>query len=451
MKPMLKSDLWLSRKPRRAQSTIGRCLLIASLWLAVRTSQAETPMVRDGDSGRLLSDTSGRISEILLHFDEDLDAELGRAYCDLFNALEGDVTIRVLCSTEAAARRFAAEWGDAATAHGRNVDVINVGMKLSIWSRDRCIPRTTGGVVYRAPSFVPTASPYYEFEKQNDLRSQRMLFRGLLGPSVLRSWLHLEGGNVVANDRHVFIGANVLEENDSDPGDPQLEAELNRVCGRPWKLIGGDHEELPWDHVDMYLTPIGQDTVLVASATAGRAFYMAHCDEAGRGSTDEPERALDEIAEQVRRLGYRVLRIPAVFHAEGDWVMTYNNVLMESRGGRNTVIMPRYNVPEMDDAAASAYARLGYDVRTVDVTGIYEFGGALRCVVNVLARTDDVRGRQHERGTPVARRGRLRLHDVSTFVPRRVTRIYGHRDGQLPDVWTISPQADTATPAESAH
>jgi len=423
----------------------GIALLVALAPLVVANTavHAEPKAQESPEAGQILSDTSGRITEVLLHFDDEIAEELAPVYRDLFEGLGEGVRVRVLCESAMSAQRFAETWTDLGTRDQRDVDVVNVGMPLSIWARDRCIARTRGDAVQRSASFVPSANPYYEFEKHNDLRTQRMLCRGLLGPSVLRSWLQLEGGNVIANGKRVFIGANVAEENDCELPDPQLRRELGRICGREFHLVGEKIDYLPWDHVDMYITPIGEDTILVASAKAGQTFVPHGCEleEEEADRLANVQRSLDRVADEMRDLGYRVLRLPAVFGASGDWIMTYNNVVMDERNGHRVVLMPVYGVPEMDHAAAEAYSKLGFEVKTIDVSGVFEFGGAVRCIVNVVERRRDVVRRTDPKQLAERRHGKLRVLDVSNFIPRRITRVYGE-DQMTPEPEIVGEPLD---------
>lgn len=431
-------------RPQRRALWVWLCILVA---VAPSVTMAEGPATdppEAPEAGQILSDTSGRITEVLLHFDNEIEAELAPVYRDLFAALGDDVKIRVLCESGESARKFAERWGDVATRGNRSMDVVNVGMSLSIWARDRCISRTRGDAVQRSASFVPSANPYYEFEKHNDLRTQRMLYRGLLGPSVLRSWLQLEGGNVIANGKQVFIGANVAEENDCELPDPQLRRELSKICGRNFHLVGEKFDYLPWDHVDMYITPIGEDTMLVASATAGKAFVTQACDPEGTEFelARDVQASFDHVADEMRTLGYRVLRLPAAFGAAGDWIMTYNNVVMDERNGHRVVLMPIYNVPDMDQAAVEAYTKLGFEVKTIDVSGVYEYGGAVRCIVNVVERKRDVPKRVDPKQLAEVRHGKVRVLDVSSFIPRRITRVYGEEEIPPETEPQVAPSAE---------
>jgi hypothetical protein len=81
-----------------------------------------------------------------------------------------------------------------------------------------------------------------------------------------------------------------------------------------------------------------------------------------------------------------VLRVPALVEAPDEWMVTYNNVIMDHRDQRNIVYMPTYDIPELDRAAAAIYLGLGFEVRTIDVSKVYASGGAIRCLVNVTER-----------------------------------------------------------------
>ena len=111
---------------------------------------------------------------------------------------------------------------------------------------------------------------------------------------------------------------------------------------------------------------------------------------------------LDGIAAGLASAGYQVLRIPFYYggpesrpasdSAKNDSVatypmLTYNNALVEERGGAQRVYLPRYGWPAMDDAAETAWREAGY--LTVPVAGLTisaMYGGALRCSVKVLER-----------------------------------------------------------------
>jgi len=118
---------------------------------------------------------------------------------------------------------------------------------------------------------------------------------------------------------------------------------------------------------------------------------------------------LDNLAAELRHWGYEVHRMPFLFCREapppasrkpnrksrpvpsspkpGYPCLTYNNVLTESVPGRRTVYLPRYGWKALDDAAAEAWKRLGYQIVPVEgFAASAMYGGSLRCCVKVIER-----------------------------------------------------------------
>jgi hypothetical protein len=342
----------------------------------------------------VIPDSQGAIAEILLHYDPDVSIELDPLYNDLLTALPRDVRIKVLCPSAGAVDDFIQSW--ECLLDGRSVDVINVGLPLSIWARDRCIARQSLDLRTMGATFVPVDRWEYEPEKTNDLLLQDILYEARLAPAVMDSPLHVEGGNIVSNGRHVFFGANVFFDNAGLP-ESQLAAELEWLLGRPYLSVGDELGKVPWSHVDMYLTPVGEDTVLVASPRLAYSLLSLdddcgedaeECDGFQNGvcPSDAWQEQFDAVAALMRENGYRVYRVPAIANVLDQWMITYNNVLMDQRDGQRIVYMPVYGVPSLDRAASAIYRGLGLEVRTVDVSAVFERGGALRCIVNVTRR-----------------------------------------------------------------
>jgi N-dimethylarginine dimethylaminohydrolase len=369
-----------------------RLVLVALCLLAVpagvRGGPATSPW---SDGGGVIPDTTGRIAEVRLHYDPDLHYELKPLYQDLLIALPADVRIQVLCPTYEAAGRFADTWGKWAREH--EVHVISVGRPISVWARDRCIARESLALHQASASFVPQPQQSYDHEKRNDLRVARLLHACGWAPPALALRLHLEGGNVVSNQQHVFVGWNAVDENGSYDLTESLDQELRAIFGREYILVGNDFGEVPWCHVDMYLTPLGTDTVLVANPIFGEALVNRLLDENELfdsplcfSSADELQVRFDEVASSICAEGYEVRRLPALVSTFDGWMISYNNVVQEDRGGQKIVYMPIYQIAPLDAVAAAIYEGLGCEVRTVDVSRIYPLGGALRCVVNVIQR-----------------------------------------------------------------
>ena len=231
-----------------------------------------------------------------------------------------------------------------------------------------------------------------------------------------RSRFFFEGGNIVVSDGYVITGYSTIDAL-KHMGESSAIRLLEREFGKKVIVVGSEDVTEPHEHVDMYLTPINDSLVLLADPTLAMDLLSEglarpatpSSDPDGTGVRDEYEieengtvdlfEADDLIASywhvkcQLERKGLAVERLP-IIHLGEECALTYNNVLMETRAGRRIVYMPVYAVGALDRAAAELYKSLGFEVRPVDVTRIYEYGGTIRCLTNILARkaTSIVRG-----------------------------------------------------------
>ena len=345
---------------------------------------------------RVLSDFGQPIGEITIHYLPELNEELGPIYQELFSALPTEVRVVVLCPTASAALEFDRLWGHEQRSRGRSVDIRNVRRPISLWARDRQIARVTGADHHPAQPLIPTKYREYDEQKRGDLMAN--LEWASPDPQMAKtSPLLIEGGNVVANLDHIFIGANVYADNqDNFPDERELSAELMRELGNALVIVRDPNDQVPWDHVDMYLTPVDDGTLLVGSPAMGRsllggseavaeALYLS-TDLLVDEDSDQLSVVYDGVARLLRQYGYRVLRSPVVPGDDGDWLLTYNNVLLDFRNGERTVYMPVYGIPALDEAAESLYRSLDYEVVPIDMASILDLGGALRCIANVTQR-----------------------------------------------------------------
>ena len=107
--------------------------------------------------------------------------------------------------------------------------------------------------------------------------------------------------------------------------------------------------------------------------------------------SDVTQRLFDAVAECCAANGYDVVRIPVVPGQDGRTYMTALNVILDQRDSERIVYMPVYRQADSLNRAASAiWQDLGYEVRTVDCTDAYPHFGSLRCLVNVLRRSDTI-------------------------------------------------------------
>lgn len=409
----------------------------------------------------LVADDGGPIAELLLHYALNSEGELGTVYQDLFQHLGPNVRLQICCSNEASVDAFSSRWGTAAVGQGRQVQLVNVNRPITVWARDRRICRQTADG-RPADCFVPTAHFTYDPEKQNDLVLSSLLFPTGLVPGVSLSSFHLEGGNVVSNRRHVFVGANAVEDNPHRfVSESAMFAELTRIFGRPTIAIQGRDGDVPWIHTDMYLTPVDSRTILVSSPAEGcrllegqNTITVPQRDrqtqvEFDVVAADSPRQTrFDEVANQLSDLGYQVIRVPALINVQKDWMVTYNNVLMDYQDGQRIVLMPVYHIPELDHAAAQIYRALGFEVRPVDVSTVFQLGGAIRCLANVTRRLP-FEARLQAQGAEGP--GRLQVYSVDPHANRvREPRPRQERR-PLPPALRERPQASIQRPADVAN
>jgi len=358
-----------------------------------------TPAVQTRETNPvIIPDTGGPIAQIVLHYVSEFATALSPAYHDLFEALPRDITIQVLCPFPTDAQAFLADWGLEATSGGRRLQLCSVGCPISIWARDRRIPRQDHSSARPANTIVPACPAIYEQDKRNEVLLAGLLQdRGLLA-GFCRSDVCIEGGDIVSNQVRVFIGANVIQQNAGWFATGNLlDQELLALFGRPYVILADDYGSVPWCHADMYVTPVDQEVMLVGSLpqVLNSPVYGGNDSATDEGATHiclslemQAERAasLDAIADQLTGLGYQVTRTPVVLAPDNEWMITYNNVIMEQRGKKRVVYMPVYQIPHLDEQATSIYECLGFEVQPIDVSGIYQYGGAVRCLVNVIER-----------------------------------------------------------------
>ena len=411
-------DMNDKNKGLKALTSAGLVLGVVIAIVAPAPAMAQARSIQAGWSSydRVIPDSDGALDELLLQFDPYLTEELSPVYRDLFAALPKDVRLTVLCPSVTAAEGFVDQW--QSRLQGRSVNVVNVGLQMSVWARDRLVARQPMSLRGRARSFISRIDPEYEPEKYNDLLVQEMLGDSRFMPGLLDTQLLLEGGNVVSDKRFAFIGSNALADNAQMDVQDMLE-QMEETLGRTFVAVGDGDGTVPWPHVDMYLTPLGDGVALVADPRLGQSILAPGCEEDCQLDifdtgpldacvSDAVQERFDRVAAMLVARGYRVIRLPTVVNAPDAWMITYNNVLLDRRGTRRVVYMPVYDLPEMDDVAAAVYRKLGFEVKTVNVSRVYTMGGAVRCLANVVERiSSDSVGKER-----VTRSNRLHILDL---------------------------------------
>lgn len=328
------------------------------------------------------------IAEVLLHFDPGMVEDVFPVYRDLARALDPEtrVVMAVPQKEDLAAARFILEAAGFAPNRCR---FLVCGESLTIWARDRLIPlwKHDGRVFFRpVRDLIPE-------EYCGDLAVADQLARCRGGTTA--TGLHLEGGNILIGAGHAFVGRNVLLDNAARLGsEGAVRIALRHLLGRDTLILGARDLPLPHDHIDMYLTVVGDRLVLLGDPAAGAEYLrrFASVGVADVVATSYGELSVEQQLEmvpayeairvQLLRAGLKVRRIPVVHTSER--LLTWNNALVERRRDGPRAYVPVYGIPLLDDAAQETYRRLGFRTFPVNATRIAQRGGTVRCVTNVL-------------------------------------------------------------------
>ena len=100
--------------------------------------------------------------------------------------------------------------------------------------------------------------------------------------------------------------------------------------------------------------------------------------------------AYDSIALQLEQAGYEVARIP-ILHTVDRLLLTWTNAIVERSGAARRVWLPAYGVPILDRMAQQIWQDEGFEVLTIPCQHIIPWGGALRCLTNVIEPTRDLK------------------------------------------------------------
>ncbi len=223
------------------------------------------------------------------------------------------------------------------------------------------------------------------------------------------------GGEIVASKRYVFCKGWKLAGN----GNPlPAKEQFEKLCKK--ELIDFGLIKTPDSHIDLWLTPIDDKTVLLGDVSLGKEivgnipksersgivnkFIKAeradgyirkrgakHCKKffykmifENRDNAPEGYR-VEMVKGYLEKMGISVILIPSIGHLDihPDSYYSYNNVLMESYAGDSgriikNVILPEYGHP-LDEKVKLIWESLGFVIKQFPMNNIARKGGAIRC------------------------------------------------------------------------
>lgn len=298
--------------------------------------------------------------------------------------------------------------------------------RISIWPQDPFLVLRSNG---ESTLLVPRI-----FERGDDSKMPEQL-AAKLELTLIRSNLIFEGGNIVCGDQMAIIGNDTILQNvrEGENDREKVIRDFEKQLGLDVVVVGQGVQSV--GHIDLIVTPIGGNRVVVADSFWGAELMMtaihehpaqitkfeSQCEQQFFGDANIESltdavgerinrptmiggayhalrnsfllaKELNLIADQLREQGFEVTRMPALIPemrtSELNYpVLTYNNVLLETRDAKPIVYLPQYGLPTLDTACAAEWKRLGFSIKAVQglsTSAIY--GGSLRCCTKVLHR-----------------------------------------------------------------
>jgi len=326
---------------------------------------------------------------VLIHYTPAMAEEILPVYRDLLAALAEDTRVLVAVEARTHADELARRLADGGGA--RALRPIVVGRAITAWSRDRFATARRGG---RPLLLVPPQRVSPVPGRANDWIVPWALSAALNGAvEVAQAPFDFDGGDVVSDERRVYATAVLLERNRGTAFGRAAVARpaLAALTGLEPVLVGASAAQVPPHHVCMVLTPIGGGRVLVGDPSMAREVLAASGAALPAGVEPDWSAAtqarFDLVAGALARAGVEVSRLPLVPTREELVYLSYNNVLVDDRADGRHVLLPRYGVAALDEAAAAAWRGLGFEVHPIDASRVFRHGGAVRCLVAAVERT----------------------------------------------------------------
>jgi len=375
---------------KRGPTLLGTALGIAAAMLVLGYFNARAATPRPA----MFPDAGGRVRAVVMQYARGNDAVIP-VFQQYLNYRSSDLTVYMVCPEPADFQEISARLRTAAT-----LLPVYTHHPITAWSRDRWValaPASHLPVTLLAPKGEQGADGWPQ--RAGDSRVAEDLaaaFPALF--SARRSALFFDGGDFLADGSCVFATRSLLDRN------------LQHTVSTRDNLLTAISQELqltpvlldssPNHHAGMFMMSAGSDPLdtsrrlmLVADPSLGKQFYTPSADYestllGGPGFSPELQQQFDNVARACEQHNYRVVRMPVVPAAHGKMYLTYVNVILDRTAeGKPLVYMSSYAGQEkLNTAAAAVWQSLGYEVRPIDCTTVWQAGGTLHCLVNVFQR-----------------------------------------------------------------
>lgn len=374
---------------------VGTALVGAVTFPVTRFSWDVAPI-----SGQLLDEAAGSIEVLAFHFVPEAEPIFRDVYQALLPSLDSRTRLVALVpppgggvNSADTLRDFLRNLPNGESLLSRTRIAVAEG-PISPWSKDRALVTRTAPIGLYAP-----AEPAGPGERwRADWRAPWDLTRAF--PSELHTAtlpLDFDAGDFAVTGGRLLVDANLIAKNAGRGLDSsgKLAGVLRRLFQMEVIVLGNQPGEIPRHHLSMYLTPLTDGLVLVGDPRQGRRLLGERflpgevSPDSGLPLVADFSEAMaaryDRAAAQLAAAGLRVVRIPTVPFDDKTY-FAYTNGVFETRGGRRIAWVPTFDLPDLDRAALSVYASLGWETRPVPSRAAFPYHGTVGCLVNVLAR-----------------------------------------------------------------
>jgi hypothetical protein len=366
-------------------AVIGLALGIALLSLANGGGRQSPP------SGAILSECDGHFRSLVIQYEPSAREIVARPYAEFLGAIEGDVTVYVVCPSRAAYDELVEFAGPVRC----RLRPIVVNHPMTTWARDRWValaPASPSGITTLLHQPREVSAEIWP-ARAGDERISADIAGALPSSAYARcASLYFDGGDFLADNETVFAAPRLLPRNlqNTESNQEAFVQDVSRMLKRRVVLF----DEAPDHHVAMFMASVGNKTVLVGDPSLGRSLLPATFSGDFFGLPGGPDfsawtqHLFDAVAAQCAQAGYRVVRVPTIPGADGRTFLTYVNCLIDRQDDRRIVYLPFYRgAASLNSAARKIWEAQGFEIRPVDCTSTYRQSGCLHCLVNVLERS----------------------------------------------------------------
>ena len=362
---------------------------LAGLALVALTTLPVDPWALFRPAPVLESDVSGQLAEVDIHYVRSFHDAAYPTIADLLGSLSPDTAVRIVVAREEEFDHLmeSLDRDDIHSPH--EITPVVMGMPISPWAKDRFGTLRRGDEALLA---LPPRRGGGEGPRANDERVPARLCEQLDDVSCIALSFAFEGGDLLSDDEHVFVPANLVARNPvaDEEARRQLLEEIAEVTGRRVIPIGTSATDIPDHHIGMVVTPLGDGVLAVADPDLGRKLYERLPEDRRTVQLANDPAVLarfDNVAEALETRGFEIVPIPMLLTASPRVYVTYNNAVVETRTDGRHIHMPVYGIPALDDEAERRFVARGLQVHRIRVGSLYEHTGSLRCLVGVIRRS----------------------------------------------------------------